>query len=970
MSSHLTQHLSKLTGSRAVKEPAIQTALQTVLEGFEAEPEVIREYQTGDGPCDLFLPARRVVIETKERSGKGKAPTAGPNLPGSKEGETQFQQLERYVLALRQKEQATLWGMLADNDTGWVGALTDGAHWWAWEWPTSDQGSFARPFPLLHEQSFDGTPEALYEALEALATRKAGKLWVPANPADLFKPLGEQLTEVWAGAASNPSAETQHRLWDDLIRGSGIEVAEHRRVSLFLDHCLLVVLARDVTRVLDNSPYLPPSDGFVSWIADAPGGAQWASELFKVVDRYDWGSREADVLRNVYMEIVPKADRKLYGEYYTPDWLAHLIVEETLDEEWLKNAILAAHSAGVPPEGVGVLDPTCGSGTFLFHAARRIAAAIPKYLPSSDPEARAKITSHLVHGIDIHPIAVEMSRATLRRALPAAAEPSVHQGDALLMSDTSAAGLTGHIFNPEQSEFVSPDARHRFHVPHDFTEFADFPKRLDDLVQAARDGVGLPATVTLGMNAGDAAWVRDAHESLTKMIDAHGDGVWAWYIRNQLMPRAIARRKVDRIVANPPWLRWNEIQTEPRKGNVRKLAEARDLLSPKQGGRTSFDMAAIFVVETRHIYLARSDTDASAYVLNAAALRAENWRHFREQGHASGGLDLTSKHLDGLILLKRPFHGAEACVIGLRHSGVRRLVLRDASKKIEPGMQGSPAALARRLLPVEPFPWESSRYEPRPRQGATIGPAILVRVDPNDPDVTFQPKRATPPWSRYSPFSLDDIPRAWRLPYVRSGDFAPYQVKHPSIAIVPNDSGRLLTDEEAAQRSGTWRKLTQTYQSHVGRGETTPKTLAGLLNFRDQLVKQWPLKLSVLYNKSGQNLRAATASTLVNDTVYRIAVDSREEGDFLAAWLNSPALRAAFQLARSTDRDFHKTPLAKVPVPVYNPADAEHQQITVLSAAIRTRRAERPLAEYPNAFRDELDPIDALVRRLLPEFCR
>ena len=117
MSSHLTQHLSKLTGSRAVKEPAIQTALQTVLEGFEAEPEVIREYQTGDGPCDLFLPARRVVIETKERSGKGKAPTAGPNLPGSKEGETQFQQLERYVLALRQKEQATLWGMLADNDT-------------------------------------------------------------------------------------------------------------------------------------------------------------------------------------------------------------------------------------------------------------------------------------------------------------------------------------------------------------------------------------------------------------------------------------------------------------------------------------------------------------------------------------------------------------------------------------------------------------------------------------------------------------------------------------------------------------------------------------------------------------------------------------------------------------------------------------------------------------------------------------
>ena len=734
---------------------------------------------------------------------------------------------------------------------------------------------------------------------------------------------------------------------------------------------LLVVLARDVTRVLDNLPYLPPSDGFVSWIADAPGGAQWASELFKVVDRYDWGSREADVLRNVYMEIVPKADRKLYGEYYTPDWLAHLIVEETLDEEWLKNAILAAHSAGVPPEGVGVLDPTCGSGTFLFHAARRIAAAIPKYLPSSDPEARAKITSHLVHGIDIHPIAVEMSRATLRRALPAAAEPSVHQGDALLMSDTSAAGLTGHIFNPEQSEFVSPDARHRFHVPHDFTEFADFPKRLDDLVQAARDGVGLPATVTLGMNPDDAAWVRDAHESLTKMIDAHGDGVWAWYIRNQLMPRAIARRKVDRIVANPPWLRWNEIQTEPRKENVRSLAFERGILPKTQGGRSSFDIGSVFAVETRKLFLVNPSGDASAFVLNAASLRSENWRPFREQGHAAGVLDLTQGHRDGELLRKRPFTGADACVIGLRNSEPERLVLADPNVPIGSSEDVLGEGIVKRIPAVPEMSWRSSPYALRARNGTTIQPAVLVKIDADRPSHTLQPTLAKAPWAHFSPFELEDIPDEWRVSYVGPDNLVPFAIREPlAQAIIPNAKEQLLSDEDAQSLSSTWRKLTTTYRRHAGKGVTTPQDLIGKLDYRKQLSKQWHPVLSVVYNASGQNLRAATATAIIEHKFYRVSVDSQAEGDYLCAWLNASTLSFAFVLARKSGRDFDKTPLEKVPIPLYNPLDTNHQALAALSASIRERRARDMETEYPHAFENELAEINAIVNEMLPEFCR
>ena len=733
---------------------------------------------------------------------------------------------------------------------------------------------------------------------------------------------------------------------------------------------MLIVLARDVSRVIDHQPYAPPADGFVSWITKAPHGRTWARELFRTVDQYDWGARESDVLRNVYMEIVPKADRKLYGEYYTPDWLANLIVEETLDDKWLEAAILSAYNEGAPPQEIGVLDPTCGSGTFLFHAARRILAEIPRLLPNAEANQQAEIVSHLVHGIDIHPVAVEMARATLRRALPASAEPSVHQGDALLMSDTAMAGLTGRFFDPDESEFASPDGDHRFHVPHSFTDMADFAERLDRLVQAACDGVPLPASVTFGMGEDDTAWVNDAHDSLTQIIAKHGNGVWAWYIRNQLMPRAIARRKVNRIVSNPPWLRWNEIQTSPRKENIRTLAQERDIW-PAARAATGFDLGAVCVVETRENFLARPRRDPSAYVLNAAALRAENWRQFREQGHAKGRVDFSSSHPDGEVLEKQPFSGAEACVIGLRNRDPQRVVLKERKAKIEPSADAVPQGLTRRIAALAELPWDSSPYALRARNGATIFPAVLVRVDPRDRMHTLQPTKAKQPWSEYEPFALRDIPDHWRMEYIGSESLTAFGVNASlPAAIVPNNGGGLIEDQDASVQSSTWRELAETYRRHAGVGGNTPKTLTAQLNYANKLAVQMPPELSVVYNKSGQRLRAATATEIVENRLYRVPVQSQDEGDYLVALLNAPCLAFAFRFARKSGRHFDKTPLEKVPISLYRPGDAQHRRLAALSAGIREARAGDSGFDYPGDCARELGEIDEIVRGLLPGFCR
>ena len=90
-----------------------------------------------------------------------------------------------------------------------------------------------------------------------------------------------------------------------------------------------------------------------------------------------------DYIKQMYEAIIPKELRHALGEYYTPDWLA----EETL------NRVLSFESTDIRQR---FIDPTCGSGTFLFKtiiAKRKAGATLEDILNS-------------VMGIDINPLAV------------------------------------------------------------------------------------------------------------------------------------------------------------------------------------------------------------------------------------------------------------------------------------------------------------------------------------------------------------------------------------------------------------------------------------------------------------------------------------------------------------------------------------------------------------------------------------
>lgn len=107
-------------------------------------------------------------------------------------------------------------------------------------------------------------------------------------------------------------------------------------------------------------------------------GSDGGAEPPPIDDAWDLGT--------LHQRLTGASDQTRRGAWYTPRWLAQTLVDATVD------------SVGV------VLDPACGGGVFLLAAAERLVDL------GADP---ADVATDLVRGIDIDPLAVEVSRAAL-----------------------------------------------------------------------------------------------------------------------------------------------------------------------------------------------------------------------------------------------------------------------------------------------------------------------------------------------------------------------------------------------------------------------------------------------------------------------------------------------------------------------------------------------------------------------------
>jgi len=120
---------------------------------------------------------------------------------------------------------------------------------------------------------------------------------------------------------------------------------------------------------------------YFNWFLGIPNIETSLQSIFDgLIDSY-LTDLQTDFIKEIFENIVPSPVRHSMGEFYTPDWLANFVIETLTTNDKL------AHTKTY-------LDPTCGSGTFLFNIIKKF-----------QKQSEGKILKN-VFGIDINPVSV------------------------------------------------------------------------------------------------------------------------------------------------------------------------------------------------------------------------------------------------------------------------------------------------------------------------------------------------------------------------------------------------------------------------------------------------------------------------------------------------------------------------------------------------------------------------------------
>ncbi|WFE35600.1 N-6 DNA methylase [Micromonospora sp. WMMD975] len=856
----------------------------------------------------------------------------------------------------------------------YVGILTDGTTWRAYQLAGDaltliDTHAVAATRP-------DGL--ALFYWLEGvLATSRR----VRPAPAEVARRLGAQSTShkldraalaaLYAEHEHLPTVELKRKLWAELLDSAlGTQFVDDP--DLFVEHTLLMNSAYIIAHLVVgiDALELQPQDlitgqrfdqarilgvvehDFFGWTTEVPGGREFIQGLTRRLARFDWLRADHDILKVLYESMIGPETRKRMGEYYTPDWLAEHLVDTVVTD----------------PLRQRVLDPACGSGTFLFHAVRRyLAAAEAADLPL---DAALTQLTHQVIGVDLHPVAVALARVTYLLAIGhrrltdqrGAITIPVYLGDSMQWRERLDLFTEEHV--RISAGYNANDAEEWLRFPN---RLLNEPSRFDQIVSGLagiaakpRDPDNPPSLAAffhhLKIEPDDQPMIRGTFEAMCRLHDEGRDHIWSYYLRNLARPVWLAMRnnRVDVLIGNPPWLSYRHMPAGMQV-MFKKLCCDRGLWRGSQFA-TQQDLSTLFVARTVQQYL--RDGGAFAFVLPNAVLDREHFEAFRN-GRYTDEAEPTDVAFTGSWDLRRlrphPFPRGAGVVFGNKAAtgsprglpSVTELWTGHLGNDARSWAQAAPS-IHREPAPLGRSPIAESPYKPHVHNGATIFPKILFFVETDSGGrlglgVGRHAVRSArsimenPPWKDLP--ALEGVVESEFIRPVLLGEtLLPYRILPAKQAVLPLDGATLMTGPDSRLDyyfglAEWWRTAEATWEAH----RNSPRlTLGEQLDFRRKLTSQLPAPpLRLAYAASGMHVAAAIVddpAAIIEHALYYCAIDSRAEGHYLSAILNSPALTTLARplMSYSKDERHIDKHVWKLPIPRYDDADRTHRRLAEL----------------------------------------
>jgi hypothetical protein len=852
-----------------------------------------------------------------------------------------------------------------------TGIASDGRKWAVFE---LNEGVLVR----IKETTLD--PEKGEVFLAWLDGAVALKASLPPDPLTIRAELGQDsvayrfvdrgLRAVWDTLKDHPAEALKRQLWANMLKlVYGREVEGD---ALWFQHSYLVVVAKCIALAVMDLPEDDPrrmlsgiggavESDFFDWMVATPAGEALVRRIMAHVRRFRLREVESDVLKILYESLIDRDERHGLGEYYTPDWLAAKIVRHAVDR----------------PLEQKVLDPACGSGTFLFHAVRRVLAEAEE--AGMDSTVRAAEACALVAGTDIHPVAVIIARVTYLLALaPALAQRSgglsvpVYLGDAMQLSITQM-GSEKELVIQVPPPPAGGGTKEKLSFPETFCrDPALFDKAIDAMRSgslATRTRAQVEADITRrteqhykrDISAEERLAIGDlgvTYETFHKLRLEGRDTIWSYVARNLSRPLALASSGgwANVLVGNPPWVAYRHMSEDLQK-RFKALATGERVYV---GGKfaTQNDLCGLFSVRASHLYLRPSGR--IAFVLPLAALTRGQFAKFRSGSFASYAIAWDEAWtMDDSVT---PLFPVPSCVV----FGRKRAVSQKMPDKVRSysgwlPMRDTPEAIAdARLTVVEradaPQVGEftgGSAYRERFRNGATLYPRCLLfvermKVGRLGSNIAAPQIRTLPslhePWRSIKPLE-GNVEAQFLLPVLLGDSILPYRRFHTYEAVIPVvEDKRMLTAAQASDPKqgfgylAIWlRQAENTWEQF--KSVSTKLSWSEQQNYNGKLLSQFPGKnLRVVYTKSG-TLPAACIirepNSIVENKLYWSEVVTEFEAFYLSVILNSETTRQRVELYQSRGqfgaRDFDKV-MFNLPIPLFDAGEPLHRDLAAAGA--------------------------------------
>jgi methylase of polypeptide subunit release factors len=338
-----------------------------------------------------------------------------------------------------------------------------------------------------------------------------------------------------------------------------------------------------------------------------------------------------DLLKKLYQNLLPKKIRHDLGEYYTPDWLADLLLDETdITLETLEK-IANERGDATQPLNLRILDPACGSGTFLVLAMKRLREYSEK---EHLKDVAVSYMLNNVIGFDLNPLAVLTARTNYLLAIAdlltyakGPIEIPVYLADSIMVETRTT--LTGVSYAIRTYVGV-------FELPKTVVDrgiLSRLLEALDRYVRLRYKTVEFCEVVKneLELNSEELGLAENLYRIFLKLEQQGRNHVWTSIIKNAFAPLTIINSygKFDRVIGNPPWINWESLP-ESYRNETKRLWDLYDLLKKTKGlglGKTKRDMAMLFVTRCLDRYV--KDTGELSFLIPFTVYKTQAGAGFR-----------------------------------------------------------------------------------------------------------------------------------------------------------------------------------------------------------------------------------------------------------------------------------------------------------------------------------------------------